>query len=39
VAGTLAWQDAEEIVVARDDARAGRVHVHFPRIGFKVAAA
>jgi glutathione S-transferase len=39
VSGTLAWQDAEEIVVARDDERAGRVHVHFPRIGFKVAAA
>jgi hypothetical protein len=39
VAGTLAWQDPEEIVVARDDERAGRVHVHFPRIGFRVAAA
>jgi glutathione S-transferase len=39
VAGTLAWQDAEEIVVARDDERAGRVHVHFPRIGFRVSPA
>jgi glutathione S-transferase len=39
VAGTLVWQDAEEIVVARDDARAGRVHVHFPRMGFRVTAA
>jgi glutathione S-transferase len=38
VTGTLAWQDAEEIVIARDDERAGRVHVHFPRIGFRVAA-
>jgi glutathione S-transferase len=38
VAGTLAWQDAEEVVVARDDERAGRVHVHFPRIGFRVVA-
>jgi hypothetical protein len=36
VAGTLVWQDAEEIVVARDDERAGRVHVHFPRVGFRV---
>jgi glutathione S-transferase len=39
VAGTLAWQDAEEIVIARDDERAGRVHVHFPRMGFRVVAA
>ena len=39
VAGTLAWQDAEEIVIARDDERAGRVHVHFPRMGFRVSAA
>jgi hypothetical protein len=39
VAGTLAWQDAEEIVVARDDERAGRVHVHVPRIGFRVSPA
>ena len=36
VAGTLVWQDHEEIVVERDDERAGSVHVHFPRIGFKV---
>lgn len=36
VAGTLAWQDAEQVVIARDDGRAGRVHVHFPRIGFRV---
>jgi glutathione S-transferase len=39
VAGTLAWQGEEEIVLARDDERAGRVHVHFPRIGFRVVAA
>jgi glutathione S-transferase len=37
-AGRLAWQDAEEIVIARDDERAGRVHVHFPRIGFRITA-
>ena len=39
VAGTLVGLDADEVVVARDDARAGRVHVHFPRIGFHVKAA
>jgi len=39
VAGTLVGLDGDEIVVARDDARAGRVHVHFPRIGFHVKAA
>jgi glutathione S-transferase len=39
VAGTLVWQDHEETVIARDDERAGRVHVHFPRIGFRVQAA
>lgn len=38
VAGTLVWQDAGEIAVARDDGRAGRVHVHFPRTGFHVVA-
>jgi len=39
VAGSLVGLDADEVVVARDDARAGRVHVHFPRIGFHVKAA
>jgi len=39
IAGTLVGLDADEVVVARDDARAGRVHVHFPRIGFHVKAA
>jgi glutathione S-transferase len=34
VAGQLVGLGAEEIVVARTDERAGRVHVHFPRIGF-----
>jgi glutathione S-transferase len=38
VAGTLVWQDAEEIVIAREDPRAGLVHVHFPRLGFRVTA-
>jgi len=36
IAGTLVGLDGDEIVVARDDARAGHVHVHFPRIGFHV---
>jgi glutathione S-transferase len=36
IAGTLVGLDAEEVVLARDDARAGRVHVHFPRVGFHV---
>ena len=39
IAGALVGLDADEVVVARDDARAGRVHVHFPRIGFHVKAA
>ena len=38
VAGRLVGLDRDEVVVARDDARAGRVHVHFPRIGYQVKA-
>jgi len=38
VTGTLAWHDAEEIVLGREDARAGTVHVHFPRMGFRITA-
>jgi glutathione S-transferase len=38
VVGTLAWQDAEEIVLRREDPRAGVVHVHFPRMGFRLSA-
>ncbi len=38
VAGRLVWQNHEETVIARDDERAGRVHVHFPRMGFRVVA-
>jgi glutathione S-transferase len=34
IAGTIVGLDDNEVVIARDDARAGRVHVHFPRIGF-----
>jgi glutathione S-transferase len=39
IAGTVVGLDADEVVLARDDARAGRVHVHFPRIGFHLRAA
>ncbi len=36
VAGALVGLSRSEVVVARDDDRAGRVHVHFPRIGFQI---
>ena len=39
IAGTIVGIDGDEVVIARDDARAGRVHVHFPRLGFHVRAA
>lgn len=39
VAGRLVHEEAEEIVIAREDERAGLVHVHFPRIGYRVDAA
>lgn len=38
VAGTLVCQDAEEIIIARENERAGLVHVHFPRFGFRISA-
>ena len=38
VAGRLVGLDADEVVIEREDARAGRVHVHFPRIGYQVKA-
>jgi glutathione S-transferase len=34
--GRLVGLDADEVVVERDDERAGTVHVHFPRVGFHV---
>lgn len=37
VAGTLVHEADEEIIIAREDERAGLVHVHFPRIGFRIA--
>ena len=36
VAGTLVGLSPEEVVVRRTDARAGTVHVHFPRAGFQI---
>jgi glutathione S-transferase len=38
VHGTLVFADATRVVLKRSDDRAGTVHVHFPRLGFKVAA-
>ena len=38
VAGTIVGLDRDEVVIARSDARAGTVHVHFPRMGFHVKA-
>ena len=39
VAGAVVGLDAHEVVVARSDARAGVVHVHFPRVGYHIKAA
>lgn len=36
VAGSLVHEEQDEIVIAREDPRAGLVHVHFPRIGYRV---
>jgi glutathione S-transferase len=36
VRGQLVGLDAGEVVVERVDARAGTVHVHFPRVGYHV---
>ena len=36
VAGALVGLSAQEVVLARTDERAGRVHVHFPRIGYQI---
>ena len=37
VAGRLVHEQLDEIVIAREDERAGLVHVHFPRVGFRIA--
>lgn len=36
VAGQLVGLGREEVTVARTDERAGRVHVHFPRLAFQI---
>ncbi|OQR33583.1 glutathione S-transferase [Pseudomonas sp. Bc-h] len=36
VHGELVFNGREEIIVRRDDERAGVVHVHFPRFGFRL---
>ena len=38
VAGALVGLGVDEVVIERHDDRAGRVHVHFPRIGFQIKA-
>jgi len=38
VSGTIVGLDRDEVVIARSDARAGNLHVHFPRIGFHIKA-
>jgi hypothetical protein len=38
VQGELVFNGSEEIVVRREDERAGIVHVHFPRFGFQIKA-
>jgi glutathione S-transferase len=34
--GTLVGLSASEVVIARTDVRAGKIHVHFPRTGFRI---
>ncbi|RBH54596.1 MULTISPECIES: glutathione S-transferase family protein [Pseudomonas] len=38
VAGELVFAGREELIVSREDERGGRVHVHFPRLGFRIEA-
>jgi glutathione S-transferase len=38
VQGTLVWAAADEVVLRREDPRAGVVYVHFPRLGYDIAA-
>ncbi len=39
VAGRVVAADAETISIAREDAEAGAIHVHFPRRGYRVSEA
>jgi len=36
VAGELLFAGREELILRRTDERAGTVHVHFPRFGFRI---
>ena len=38
VEGELLFAGAEELILRREDERAGVVHVHFPRLGFRLEA-
>ncbi|MBF7729797.1 glutathione S-transferase family protein [Pseudomonas sp. N040] len=38
VAGELLYAGSEELILRREDPRAGTLHVHFPRIGFRLEA-
>ncbi|WP_296219405.1 glutathione S-transferase family protein [Pseudomonas sp. UBA2684] len=38
VEGELLFSGSEELILRREDPRAGTVHVHFPRLGFRIQA-
>lgn len=38
VAGQLVFAGSEELILRREDERGGVVHVHFPRLGFRIEA-
>ncbi|MBD9415453.1 glutathione S-transferase family protein [Pseudomonas sp. PDM16] len=38
VEGELVFAGAEELILRREDERAGVIHVHFPRLGFRIEA-
>ena len=38
VEGELVFSGSEELILRREDPRAGTVHVHFPRMGFAIKA-
>src|SRR5690606_3274396 len=38
VEGELLFAGSEELILRREDERAGVVHVHFPRVGYRIEA-
>jgi len=38
VQGELLFAGSEELILRREDPRGGVVHVHFPRLGFRIEA-